>query len=89
FHQKSGLRRAIDLLEHLEGIEAIYLDAEDVVRHRLVKEIIRAYERSDEEMRHRNKPRDKDEKERSENGVTPAPPQDPFPWQGIVQDEEE
>jgi len=53
FHQKSGLRRAMDLLEPLSGIEAVYLDAEDVVRHRLVKEIIRAYERSDEEKRRR------------------------------------
>jgi phosphate starvation-inducible PhoH-like protein len=51
FHQKSGLRRSLELLGGLEGIEAIRLDAEDVVRHRLVKEIIRAYERSDEEKR--------------------------------------
>ncbi|MDX1939860.1 MAG: PhoH family protein [Saprospiraceae bacterium] len=50
-YQKSGLRRAINLLAHLEGIEAVYLDAEDVVRHRLVKEIVKAYEKSDEEMR--------------------------------------
>lgn len=55
FHQKSGLRRAMDLLEPLSGIEAVYLDAEDVVRHRLVKEIIRAYEKSDEEQRRRRK----------------------------------
>ena len=53
YHQKSGLRRAIDLLGHLKGIGTIYLDAEDVVRHRLVKEIIRAYEKSDEAMRRR------------------------------------
>ncbi|MCB0625079.1 MAG: PhoH family protein, partial [Saprospiraceae bacterium] len=45
---KSGLRRGIELLEHLEGIATVYLTAEDVVRHRLVKEIIRAYERDDE-----------------------------------------
>lgn len=48
FQQKSGLQRAINLLKHLEGISTIYLDAEDVVRHRLVKEIIKAYEKSDE-----------------------------------------
>lgn len=54
FHQKSGLRRSMDLLAGLEGIEAIHLDAQDVVRHRLVKEIILAYERSDEQMRNRN-----------------------------------
>lgn len=51
FHQKSGLKRAIDLLEPLDGISTIYLNADDVVRHRLVKEIIRAYEASDEKMR--------------------------------------
>ncbi len=51
FHQKSGLKRAIDLLERLDGISTIYLNADDVVRHRLVKEIIRAYEASDEKMR--------------------------------------
>lgn len=53
YHQKSGLRRAIDLLEHLDGIESVYLSAEDVVRHRLVKAIILAYEKADE--RHRQK----------------------------------
>ena len=61
FHQKSGLRRAMDLLEPLNGIEAVYLDAEDVVRHRLVKEIIRAYERSDEEKRRRRQGRGDEE----------------------------
>ncbi len=54
FHQKSGLKRAIDLLKGLEGIEAVYLTADDVVRHRLVKEIIKRYEKSDEKMRRKN-----------------------------------
>lgn len=54
FHQKSGLRRSIGILENLEGIETIYLDAQDVVRHRLVKEIILAYDKSDD--RQGNKP---------------------------------
>ena len=61
YHQKSGLRRAIDLLGDLDGISTVYLDAEDVVRHRLVKEIIRAYEKSDEEMRRRRKSSDEEE----------------------------
>ncbi len=51
FSQKSGLRRAINLLGHLEGISTVYLDAEDIVRHRLVKEIVKAYEKSDAELR--------------------------------------
>ena len=53
FHQKSGLRKAIDILEHLDGIESVYLNAEDVVRHRLVKAIIRAYEKEDDRHKQR------------------------------------
>jgi len=51
YSQKSGLRRAIELLEHLEGISVVTLTADDVVRHRLVKEIIKAYQRSDDYFR--------------------------------------
>jgi len=51
FSQKSGLRRAIGILGRLEGIEVVRLSAEDVVRHRLVKAIIEAYETSDQEKR--------------------------------------
>lgn len=51
YHQKSGLRRSIDLLGNLEGISVINLTADDVVRHRLVKAIILAYEKSDERRR--------------------------------------
>lgn len=51
FHQKSGLRRAIDILGGLQGISVVNLKSEDVVRHRLVKAIIEAYEESDEDQR--------------------------------------
>jgi phosphate starvation-inducible protein PhoH and related proteins len=44
-NQKSGLAKALYLLKNIEGITHIELDEEDVVRHRLVKAIIRAYER--------------------------------------------
>lgn len=47
-HQKSGLRTTINLLEKIDGIYAMYLSSDDVVRHRLVKEIIRAYEKQEE-----------------------------------------
>ncbi len=47
-HQKSGLRTAINILGDLKGISSVYLTADDVVRHRLVKEIIRAYEKESE-----------------------------------------
>lgn len=58
FHQKSGLRRAIDILSGLKGISVVNLKSEDVVRHRLVKAIIEAYEDSDEQ---RKKLRDRKE----------------------------
>lgn len=62
YSQKSGLRRAIELLEHLEGISVVNLTADDVVRHRLVKEIIKAYQRSDDYFREQ-KLKEKEEKE--------------------------
>lgn len=48
FKIKSGLPGAIHILSDLPGIETIRLQSEDVVRHRLVKDIIRAYEKQDE-----------------------------------------
>lgn len=63
YHQKSGLRRAMDILEHLDGIESIYLNAEDVVRHRLVKAIIKAYDQADERKRQRFQKAKSDEEE--------------------------
>ena len=42
-NQKSGLVTAVRILQNIEGIAHIELDEEDVVRHRLVKQILRAY----------------------------------------------
>jgi len=42
---KSGLGTALRILHPVEGIAQIQLNENDVVRHRLVKEIIRAYEK--------------------------------------------
>ncbi len=61
FHQKSGLRRAINILEPLEGIDAVFLTAEDVVRHRLVKSIIKAYDRADNANKLKRQPRSSEE----------------------------
>ena len=47
-NQQSGLSKAIHILKNIEGIAHIELDDEDVVRHRLVKQIIRAYERAND-----------------------------------------
>lgn len=40
----SGLVSISKILRKIEGIDFVYLEKKDVVRHRLVKEIIRAYE---------------------------------------------
>jgi len=39
----SGLKEALLILKDTEGIEIIYLDDKDVVRHKLVKKVIDAY----------------------------------------------
>jgi len=44
-NQRSGLWTATKILKNIEGIAHIELDEEDVVRHRLVKAIIKAYDR--------------------------------------------
>ncbi len=44
-NQKSGLEKAIRILKNIHGIAHIELDEEDVVRHKLVKAIIKAYEK--------------------------------------------
>ena len=46
--QKSGLIHALDLLRPIGGIAEVRLDSSDVVRHRLVKEIIKAYDKEDQ-----------------------------------------
>jgi phosphate starvation-inducible PhoH-like protein len=44
----SGLLQIERILLGIDGIEFVYLDATDVIRHRLVKDIIRAYAESGE-----------------------------------------
>lgn len=41
--QPSGLIQAINLLKNIKGIDFIFLDEKDVVRHKLVSKIIEAY----------------------------------------------
>jgi phosphate starvation-inducible PhoH-like protein len=40
----SGLNEAIGILKNIEGIQIVYLDESDVIRHQVVKRIIKAYE---------------------------------------------
>jgi len=48
-NQRSGLYKAVRILQNIDGIAHIELDEEDVVRHRLVKAIIKAYDRDHRE----------------------------------------
>lgn len=41
--QMSGLHTALRILDDIAGIDIIYLSGEDVVRHKLVKSILKAY----------------------------------------------
>ena len=41
--QQSGLNTALRILGEIKGIEIIYLNGDDVVRHKLVKNILKAY----------------------------------------------
>ncbi|MGB5976058.1 MAG: PhoH family protein, partial [Cyclobacteriaceae bacterium] len=49
-NQKSGLREAISILRDVKGIGFVELDGKDVIRHKLVKEIIEAYDIADQEV---------------------------------------
>jgi phosphate starvation-inducible PhoH-like protein len=66
-NQRSGLFRSLRLLEGIEGIGVIYLESGDVVRHRLVKEIINAYDKDDEKMAQRKFQREQEERENRKN----------------------
>ena len=44
-NQRSGLQKASRILKNIEGIAHIELDEDDVVRHKLVKHILRAYDK--------------------------------------------
>ena len=49
--QRSGLSVVQDILQGIEGIEFIHLGARDVVRHKIVQEIVEAYRVFGEERR--------------------------------------
>ncbi|BFM14891.1 PhoH family protein [Maricurvus nonylphenolicus] len=48
--QKSGLRHAIEVLEHVDGISFTHFNAKDVVRHPLVQRIVEAYDLIEEKQ---------------------------------------
>ena len=49
--KRSGLVDVIKILKHVEDIETIRFTEKDVVRHRLVQDIIKAYEKYEEAKR--------------------------------------
>jgi len=51
-NQKSGLADAVQILQNIKGISIIKLSEEDVVRHRLVRQIIGAYEKFESKPSH-------------------------------------
>ena len=62
-NQRSGLFRSLRLLDNIEGIGVVYLETGDVVRHRLVKAIISAYDKDDEMQAIRKHERERDAQE--------------------------
>ncbi|MFV0148124.1 PhoH family protein [Empedobacter falsenii] len=49
--QKSGLREAMNILKDVKDIGFIYLDDKDVVRHKIVREVLKAYKISEDKER--------------------------------------
>lgn len=47
--KRSGLKQAMRILKNIEGIGIVKFSEKDVVRHRLVQDIIKAYEKNEEE----------------------------------------
>jgi phosphate starvation-inducible protein PhoH and related proteins len=46
-HQKSGLIKSLNILKGIDGISMVYLDENDVLRHRLVKRITKAFDKDE------------------------------------------
>jgi len=51
--KRSGLRDVLKILKNVDDIAQIRFNERDVVRHKLVQEIIKAYEKNEEGKRNR------------------------------------
>ncbi|WP_434503759.1 PhoH family protein [Prevotella sp.] len=60
--QRSGLKEALKILEHVDGISIVNLTQKDIVRHKLVTRIVNAYDKYDKAK----------EKEKEENNIKKA-----------------
>jgi phosphate starvation-inducible PhoH-like protein len=54
--QKSGLRDALEAVEHVEGVGTVRFSNRDVVRHHLVQKIVTAYDSRDRKKSRRTAP---------------------------------
>jgi len=63
----------VDILHGVDGISTITLTTEDVVRHRLVKEIIKAYDKTETEERARRERRKAEQNGEKEGVVEDVP----------------
>lgn len=53
-NQRSGLIHAVDILKPLKGTEFIFLDEQDIIRHKLVARILEAYNKEKENINPEN-----------------------------------
>lgn len=51
--KNSGLKEVMEILENIKGIGFVFFSEKDVVRHKLVRDIIKAYENYEENNKHR------------------------------------
>jgi phosphate starvation-inducible PhoH-like protein len=51
--QHSGLVQAMNILKNIKGIEFVNFNVKDIVRHRLVQDIVEAYDKSDKQKEKR------------------------------------
>src|SRR5437868_2777299 len=63
-NQRSGLQTAARILKNIDGIGYIELDEEDVVRHKLVKAILKAYDKEGQREQELEETEKKERKER-------------------------
>ncbi len=66
---QSGLINARDILQNIKGIEFVFFENKDVVRHKLVAEIIRAYEKQQESRRKKLQDKTADEEGQLKNNI--------------------
>lgn len=59
---RSGLKHAIEILNDIEGIEVVKLSRKDIVRHKLVQDIVNAYEKANKSDKSDSSEGDENEK---------------------------